>query len=276
MTSPIKNSPRPPRKLPRVGSMQGVDTAVLEQGRVATASAPLPAKQGAQHRPKPIRPSSWTLNIIAAITGLLLALFVTVHMVGNIKVYQGAEAFNSYAHWLRVVGYPLLPEMGLLWIVRFTMAGAIILHIWSTLLIRIRGAKLRGQTRKPMLRAASFISRLMLATGLVLMVFIIIHIFDLTTGHINGSFLSPTATESFAYENLIASFERVSFAIIYMVSMLALASHLIHGLWLLATDFGVTGARTRYVWKGAGYAIGVVVAVINISIPIAVQMGALS
>lgn len=277
MTSPTKNGPElASRRLPRVGSMQGVDTAVLERGRVATESAPLPAEQGPQHRKPPVRPSSWILNIIAAVTGLLLALFVTVHMVGNIKVFQGPEAFNSYAHWLRVVGDPLLPAMGLLWIVRFTMAGSVILHIWSTLLIRIRGAKLRGETRKPMLRAASFISRLMLATGLVLMVFIIIHIFDLTTGHLNGSFLSATATESFAYENLIASFERLSFAIIYMVSMLALAAHLIHGLWLLATDFGVTGARTRYVWKGVGYTVGVVVALINISIPIAVQIGALS
>ena len=58
--------------------------------------------------------------------------------------------------------------------------------------------------------------------------------------------------------------------------MLALAAHLIHGLWLLATDFGVTGKRTRYVWKGVAYAVGVVVALINISIPIAVQIGALS
>jgi len=256
--------------------MDGVDLAVLEQGRVATAAAPLPARQGPQHRLKAVWPSSWLLNITAAISGLLLALFVTVHMVGNIKVYFGPESFNAYAHWLRVVGDPLLPEMGLLWAVRLMMVAAIVAHIWSTLLIRMRGAKLKGQARKPMLRSTSFLSRLMLATGLVLMVFVIIHILDLTTGHMNGSYLIPTSTQSFAYENLINSFERLSFALVYIVSMLALAIHLIHGIWLLATDFGVTGARTRTVWKGAAYAVGIVVALINISIPIAVQIGALS
>lgn len=256
--------------------MSGADPAVLERGRVATTTAPLPSEQGPRHRQKALRPNSWILNATAAVTGILLALFVTVHMVGNIKVYSGAEAFNSYAHWLRVAGYPLLPEMSLLWIVRIVMAVAIIAHIWATLVIRYRGTKLRGMRRTPMLRAGSFISRLMLVTGLVLMVFIIIHILDLTTGHMNGSFISATATESFAYENLIASFERVSFALIYMVSMLALAAHLVHGLWLVATDLGITGARTRIVWKGIAYALGLVVAIINISIPIAVQIGALS
>ncbi|WP_211331455.1 succinate dehydrogenase cytochrome b subunit [Flaviflexus salsibiostraticola] len=266
----------PPRRLPRAGHMTNVDQAVLERGRVATAQAPLPAEHGPRLRQKRVRPANWVLNATAAVTGTLLALFVTIHMVGNLKVFAGADAFNSYAHWLRVVGYPLLPEMSLLWIVRFVMAGAIILHIWATLLIRYRGAKQRGARRSPMMRAGSIISRLMLTTGLVLLVFIIIHILDLTTGHINGSFLSPTATESFAYENLIASFQRPLFAGVYVFSMLALAAHLIHGLWLIATDLGITGGRIRPIWKAVGYSLGVVVAAVNLSIPVAVQLGVLA
>ncbi len=262
------------RSLPRIGAIEGVDPAVLERGRVSTPSAPLPAKP--QEVRPPVRPPTWFLKTTAAVTGILLALFVSIHMIGNIKVYAGPESFNSYAHWLRVVGYPLLPEMSLLWVVRFVMAGAIIAHIWSTLLIRHRGAKHRGKQRSPLLRAGSIISRLMLITGLVLMVFIIIHILDLTTGHMNGTFLSPTAEQSFAYENLINSFSRPLFAVIYAFSMLALAAHLIHGLWLVAADLGVTGRRTRAVWRIAAYIVGIAVAAINMSIPLAVQIGVLA
>lgn len=271
-----RNPSSPVRRLPRTGQMAGVDHDVLERGRVATARAPLPAAHGPQHRQAPVRPANWVLNATAAITGILLSVFVIIHMVGNLKAFAGAESFNSYAHWLRVVGYPLLPEMSLLWIVRFVMAGALILHIWATLLIRYRGAASRGMRRTPLMRAGSAVSRFMLLTGLVLLVFVIIHILDLTTGHMNDSFMSATATESFAYENLIASFNRPLFAAIYIFSMMALAAHLVHGLWLIATDLGVTGGRVRAVWKAVAYILGLVVAAINLSIPVAVLMGVLS
>lgn len=64
-----------------------------------------------------------------AVTGLLFAAFVAVHMVGNLKAYFGAESYNSYSLWLRTAFYPLLPHEGLLWIMRVVLGVALVLHV---------------------------------------------------------------------------------------------------------------------------------------------------
>ena len=56
------------------------------------------------------RLSSILLKQVMAITGVIFVSFVFIHMFGNLKVYQGPEAFNHYAGWLREVGYPLIPK----------------------------------------------------------------------------------------------------------------------------------------------------------------------
>ena len=45
--------------------------------------------------------SSVQLKIVMALTGAVLLLYLVVHMIGNLKIFFGEEAFNTYAHWLR-------------------------------------------------------------------------------------------------------------------------------------------------------------------------------
>ena len=52
------------------------------------------------------------LKALMAVTGLLLVLFLVAHMVGNLKIFFGADSFDHYAHWLRTIGAPLLPDVG--------------------------------------------------------------------------------------------------------------------------------------------------------------------
>ena len=67
-----------------------------------------------------------------AITGTIMALFVMVHMVGNLKVLAGPQAFNGYAAWLRQVAYPLLPHEGLLWAMRLALGACVAAHVAAT------------------------------------------------------------------------------------------------------------------------------------------------
>ena len=53
-----------------------------------------------------------------AVTGVIFVLFVLVHMYGNLKMFWGPEAYDGYAHHLRVVGEPYIPREGVLWILR--------------------------------------------------------------------------------------------------------------------------------------------------------------
>ena len=66
---------------------------------------------------------------VMAITGVGLFGFVLVHMLGNLKLYQGADKLNAYAEWLREVGSPALPHGGALWIARIALLAMVVLHV---------------------------------------------------------------------------------------------------------------------------------------------------
>ncbi|MDO5367934.1 MAG: succinate dehydrogenase, partial [Kocuria sp.] len=125
--------------------------------------------------------SSVAAKYIMAITGLIFSAYVLVHMIGNLKVYQGPEAFNSYAHWLRNAFYPVLPYEGLLWILRVVLLVSVLAHIVCALILKARARRARGGARAPSIRRrrglglSVFAGRSMLVTGVVLLLFVIFH-----------------------------------------------------------------------------------------------------
>ena len=114
-------------------------------------------------------------------------------------------------------------------------------------------------------------------TGLLLLAFIVFHLLDLTLGVAGPVTYQPsTASASFAFENTVASLSRPLAGGFYLVTMLALAAHLLHGLWSTTSDLGVTGRRTRALWLAVGRALALAVALGNASLPIAVWLGVLA
>lgn len=226
-----------------------------------------------------VQPSSVTLKLVMALTGIVFALYVLVHMIGNLKVYTGAGHFDAYAHWLRTLAEPLLPYEGALWIFRVVLLACLIAHVGAAVLLTRRAHRARGRFRRTGLGLRSFTARTMLVTGLVLLGFIVFHILDLTTGtrpFASSSFTGTTVTTSHAYDNLIASFERPGVAVFYLFAMVVLGAHLVHGLWTAVNDLGVTGQRARQVGVAIGGLLASAVMVGNMTIPIAVWTGLLS
>ncbi len=221
-----------------------------------------------------VQPSTVTLKLVMALTGIIFALFVLVHMVGNLKVYTGSTHFDDYAHWLRTLAEPLLPYEGALWIFRVVLLASLIAHVGAAGMLTVRARRARGRFRRTGLRSLrSFTARTMLVSGLVLLLFIVFHILDLTVG------AAPAASGSFAsgqaYGNLIASFDRPAVALFYFLAMAVLGAHLAHGLWTAVNDLGVTGRRARQVAVAAGGVLALAVMAGNMSIPVAVQLGVL-
>jgi succinate dehydrogenase/fumarate reductase cytochrome b subunit len=68
-------------------------------------------------------------KVVMAVTGLVLVGFVVGHMLGNLKIFLGAEAIDTYAAFLRTVGEPLIPYSVLLWAVRIVLLTSVALHI---------------------------------------------------------------------------------------------------------------------------------------------------
>lgn len=210
---------------------------------------------------------SWALKLIMAVTGVIFGLFVFVHMLGNLKIFAGESDFNAYAHFLRTVGYPAVPNEGVLWIFRIVLLVAVILHVYGAFALHGRARKSRGKFRRTGMVSSynTFTARTMIVTGVVLLAFIIFHLLDLTIG-------AAVAPEAFAhgeaYANVVASFSRPAVVVWYIIAQLALLLHLSHGLWTATSDLGITGKRWRKVLLFLSGLLPLLVVVGNIIIPV--------
>src|SRR5215207_143274 len=78
-----------------------------------------------------------------AISGLILMSYVLLHMVGNLKIYFGAESLNKYAEWLREIGEPALPREWLLWGLRIVLLAAVFIHIHAAYSLTVMNRRAR-------------------------------------------------------------------------------------------------------------------------------------
>ena len=177
---------------------------------------------------------------VMAITGLLLIGFVFFHALGNLKVYFGAEDFNHYGEWLRELLVPFLPRTVFLWILRIGLVLAFAFHIHSAYsLTRMnRRARGGGYVQERDWQAADFASRTMRWTGVIVGLFVIFHLADLTWGTANPDFVRGDV-----YRNFVATFSRPPVAIIYIVANVALGIHLFHGAWSMFQSLGLNNPR---------------------------------
>ncbi|MCU1618158.1 MAG: putative succinate dehydrogenase cytochrome b subunit [Modestobacter sp.] len=228
---------------------------------------------------RPPRVSTVTAKVVMAGTGTVFTLFVVVHLVGNLKVYLGAQHFDDYAHWLRTLLEPLVPYEGVLWVLRVVLAVSLVAHLGCGALLWRRARRARGAFRRRLLGWRTFSARTMPVTGIVLLLFLVFHILDLTTGTApvaSGAYDPGTTTTSAAYANLVASFDRPAVSAFYLLAMAVLGLHLLHGLWSVVNDLGVTGQRSRQVAVVVGGTVAGLVFLGNASIPIAVLTGLVS
>jgi succinate dehydrogenase cytochrome b subunit len=217
--------------------------------------------------------SSLGQKYLMALTGVILIAYVVAHMVGNLKLYLGPESINRYGEWLREVGEPALPRTVLLWVVRVVLVAALVLHITAALVLTVRNRRarpIRYRSRRENV-AATYASRTMRWSGVIVGLFILFHLADLTWGSANPGFIPGDA-----YHNVVASFRRWPVAVMYIGANLALALHLYHGGWSLFQSMGWSGRRFNKWPRYFAIALAALVAVGNVSFPVAVLTGIVS
>ncbi|AKK10242.1 succinate dehydrogenase cytochrome b subunit [Corynebacterium uterequi] len=250
-------------------TVKDVDREAIRHGKIT--EQPL--------RERPAYPT-WAMKLVMAVTGLIFALFVVFHMVGNLKVFlpdhDGVPAINVYGEWLRSLGEPLLPHEGFLWIFRVTLLTALILHVHGAITLHARSRKSRGKFSRTNLMGGldSSATRSMLITGVLLLAFVIFHLLDLTMG------VAPAAPESFVHgeiqNNMVATFSRWPVTIFYVVAMLGLFMHLYHGIRLMASDLGITGHKGMKIFAFLAAVIPALTVIANIIMPVSIALGVLS
>jgi len=207
---------------------------------------------------------------VMAITGLIGLAFVLFHMLGNLKMYLGADDFNHYAEFLRELLVPILPRTVALWLMRSVLIVSLILHVhaaYGLTLMNRRARPVRYQSQRDYV-VATFASRTMRWTGIIVLLFLAYHLADLTWG-----FANPDFVRGDVYHNVDASLSQVPVAVLYIVANIALGIHLFHGAWSMFQSVGANNPRFNEWRRIFAVAFAAVIVIGNVSFPVAVLAG---
>ncbi|MCU1353792.1 MAG: sdhC [Acidimicrobiales bacterium] len=207
---------------------------------------------------------------VMAITGIMIMGFVFAHMVGNLKMYLGATEFDHYGHFLRELLVPILPRTVFLWLLRIVLIGAFALHIHAAYALTMmnRRARVVDYKSKRDYIAANYASRTMRWSGVIVGLFIVWHLFDLSWTGTGYHFYRGAA-----YHNVDASLSRIPVAALYIVANLALGLHLYHGGWSLFQSLGLSNPKFNRMRRNFAAGFAAIIVIGNVSFPIAVLAG---
>lgn len=200
-------------------------------------------------------------KIVMAVSGLIMIGFVIVHMAGNLQLFEGANRLNTYSAFLHG------PANELLWIVRVVLIVALIAHVVSAYQLTVLDRAARPVPyAKRELQAATVASRTMRIGGVVLLVFIVLHILHFTTLTLQPAPL----VEGDVYANAIASFRIWWVTLLYVIAMIALAYHLYHGAWSSVRTLGFERGRLDPFRRPVAIALAIIVWAGFTLVPVAV------
>jgi len=225
--------------------------------------------------------SSVGAKVLVALTGLGLVGFVVFHMIGNLKVFQGPQAINNYAYFLK-------HDLGaLLWIARAGLLAIFVLHIVLAVRLKLRSVAARPtayQFRRSV--QATFAGRTMIWTGIVVGLFTLFHLAHFTFGWIAGIETAPGKVVPYlelrdakdplkqdVYSMVVAGFTTPWLAILYLAAQVALFIHLMHGVQSAFQTLGLKNRRfARAIWW-LGFVVALTILVGNVVIVLGVWAG---
>lgn len=166
---------------------------------------------------------------VMAVTGGILVLFLIAHMAGNLKVFLGASEFNHYAEWLRTVGEPAIPRRGVLTAAEVVLGVSVIAHMWSAVSLArtARRARPVRYAAKKKSQANGYAVHTMRWGGVIIALYVVWHLLDLTFGAVN-----PVGRGATPYEKVVADFAPSHWyvTVFYVVAIVAVGLHLRHGI----------------------------------------------
>jgi len=214
--------------------------------------------------------SSIGRKMIVAVTGVILILFVIGHLLGNLQIFLGPEWINAYSQHLRDLG-PLL------WFIRLILLVTVILHIYFTVLLAIENKRARpaGYIDRNYVKA-SWASRHMVVSGLVVLAFIIFHLLHFTARKFNPQFpllkLDPLNRYD-VYSMMVYGFQNVYVSIFYVIGLFLLTLHLTHGSSSFFQSLGLNDKKLTPRLAVGGRIFAWLLFIGYTSIPVAVLLG---
>jgi succinate dehydrogenase / fumarate reductase, cytochrome b subunit len=203
---------------------------------------------------------------VMAVTGAVLLLFVTLHMLGNLKAFLGAQALDGYGRWLREILEPVFGHEGVLWLTRGVLVVCAVLHIVMATQLARRAHAARPVGYRHRVRVqGGYAARTMRWGGVIIALFVVYHVLDLTAGVAN-----PHGVRGEVYRNVTADFQLWYVVLAYTLAVLALGFHVRHGIWSALRSLGVPGVA-----HGVALGYAIVLTAGYLAVPFAVLLGVL-
>lgn len=230
--------------------------------------------------------SSLGKKFVMAATGCALFLFVIGHLLGNLQIFLGPEALNAYGHFLQ-------SKPGLVWTARIGLLVLVMLHIWSAVKLSAenKAARPTGYSGNPTPPAASYASRTMLMSGLIVAAFIIYHLLHFTVKVPAVNLIkdpeirdfktlidyhpgfAPTARGQDVFRMMVAGFQVPLVSGFYVLGMAFLCLHLGHGVSAMFQSVGLKNKSCGPLVDSIGRVAALTIFLGYISIPVAVLAG---
>ena len=211
-------------------------------------------------------------KVVMAITGLILFGYVVGHLLGNLQIYSADhQQINRYAAFLHNPAN-VIP----LWVIRVLLLAAVILHIVSAVQLWLQNRAARPLSYKKKADVpTSYAARTMRWSGVIVGAFIVFHILHLTVGSVLP-IKEIAANEPDVRYNVITGFQNPLVSGFYILAMILLCMHLYHGLWSMFQSMGFSHPRYTPLLKKGAALVAILIAIGNISIPVAVLTGFLT
>lgn len=213
--------------------------------------------------------SSLGSKVVMAITGILLFGFLVGHMAGNLLVFRGQEAMNAYAYFLK--SSPIL-----LWSARLGLLVVFGLHVATAFrLTRQNRAARPERYAYEQTVQASFASRTMIMSGLVVLAFAVYHLLHFTVGVVQPAAYSLADRQGRhdVFTMVVLGFRHPLIATSYVVAVALLGLHLSHGLQSLFQSLGLRHPRyTPFITLGAPI-LSALLTVGFLAVPLSILLG---
>ncbi|MCX8070255.1 MAG: succinate dehydrogenase cytochrome b subunit [Thermodesulfovibrionales bacterium] len=210
-------------------------------------------------------------KIIMAVTGLILIMFLFIHLLGNSSIFLGQNGINLYAQSLHS-----LPP--LVWSFRLVMLAVFLIHIYFGIRLTLENkeAKPIGYAVNKSL-VTTTAAKTMIWTGLIILSFVIYHLLHFTLQITAPHFLTSQNLDYMGrpdvFKMIVLSFQKISISLVYALALIALMLHLSHGIQSLFQTLGLNTYSLMPKIKIFGTALALILLIGYLSIPASIITG---
>lgn len=194
-------------------------------------------------------------KVLMALSGIFLVSFLVIHVAVNLLSVFSADAFNAASHF-----------MGTNWVIQFVLQPVlmfgVVFHLAMGIYLELQNNKARAVKyayNKPSANS-NWMSRNMIYTGAVIMAFLGLHLYDFWLHEINVKYINVLAEDPTRYyHETVERFKDPVTVLIYAVSFVALALHLLHGFQSSFQSVGFNHTKYTPMIKKLGNAFAIIV-----------------